>query len=86
MTTFKLISTMEAADRLGVSASYLNKLRVQGGGPPFVKMGARVGYDPDDLSKWIASQKLNSTSGTSALARRAAARRKAQRLAAGSGV
>ena len=58
----KLLSTVEAADRLGVSSSYLNKLRVTGGGPPFVKIGARVAYDPADLGRWLEAQKRSSTS------------------------
>ncbi|ODT87798.1 helix-turn-helix domain-containing protein [Phenylobacterium sp. SCN 70-31] len=57
----KLLSTVEAADRLGVSSSYLNKLRVTGGGPPFVKIGARVAYDPADLSAWLEAQKRTTT-------------------------
>lgn len=61
MDANKLISTAEVADRLGVSASYLNKLRITGGGPTFVKIGARVGYDQQDLSAWIESQKRRST-------------------------
>jgi len=62
MTEHKLLSVTQAADHLGVSASYLNKLRVTGGGPPFVKMGARVSYDLADLSAWIEAQKRSSTS------------------------
>ena len=58
----KLLSTGEAAERLGVSSSYLNQLRVKGGGPAFVKMGARVAYDPSDLAAWLESQKQRSTS------------------------
>jgi len=62
--TRKLLSTAEAADQLGVSASYLNKLRLTGGGPTFVKLSARVCYDPSDLSAWIEAQKRRSTSDT----------------------
>lgn len=61
MPELRLISTPDAADRLGVSASYLNKLRVTGGGPPFVKIGARVAYDPADLAVWLEGQKRQST-------------------------
>lgn len=58
----KLLSTVEAADRLGVSASFLNKARVTGGGPPFVKIGARVAYDQADLAAWLDTQKRTTTS------------------------
>jgi hypothetical protein len=61
MDALTLLSTVEAAGRLGVSASYLNKLRVTGGGPPFVKIGARVAYDPADLATWLDAQKRTST-------------------------
>ena len=52
-----------AADRLGVSVSYLNKLRLSGEGPIYVKLGARrVAYDPADLSAWINGCRRASTS------------------------
>ncbi|OXE35659.1 MAG: hypothetical protein CGW95_12545 [Phenylobacterium zucineum] len=58
----KYLNVNEAADRMGVSVSYLNKLRLtEGDGPPFVKMGARVVYDPADLAAWAESQKQRST-------------------------
>ena len=42
-----------AAKALGVSASYLNQLRVRGGGPPYAKIGKRiVVYDEADLREW----------------------------------
>jgi molybdenum cofactor biosynthesis enzyme MoaA len=54
----------EAARHLKVSASYLNKLRLTGGGPVYAKLGAKVVYDPDDLAKWVQSRKQTSTSDT----------------------
>jgi hypothetical protein len=64
----RLLSVSEAADRLGVSISYLNKLRVSGDGPPFVKIGTRVVYDPADLVAWLQGQKRVSTGVQGALA------------------
>lgn len=61
-TTPKLLNVNEAAERLGVSTSYLNKLRLTGGGPAFVKLGARVSYDPGDLAAWLDANKRRSTS------------------------
>ncbi|MDO8379217.1 AlpA family transcriptional regulator [Phenylobacterium sp.] len=61
--TPKLLNVNEAAERLGVSVSYLNKMRLTGAGPPFVKLGARVCYDQPDLSAWIEGQKRRSTAG-----------------------
>lgn len=60
--TLRLLSVNEAAERLGVSVSYLNKMRLTGSGPSFVKLGARVCYDQADLTSWIEGQKRRSTS------------------------
>lgn len=65
----RMLSTAEAADHLGLSVAYLMKLRVQGGGPVFVKAGStRVTYDPADLASWIESNKRRSTSDQGAAA------------------
>ena len=58
----KLENVNQAAERLGVSVSYMNKMRLVGGGPRFIKMGARVLYDPADLLAWLEAQKRCSTS------------------------
>lgn len=58
----RLLSTIEAANHLGLSAAYLTKKRITGGGPAFVKLGARVSYDPADLDAWVAANKRRSTS------------------------
>ena len=64
----KYLSVNEAADRLCVSVSYLNKLRLTDGeGPPFLKMGSRVVYDPADLAAWAESQKQRSTRSPAAI-------------------
>lgn len=67
VTLPKLLDVAQAADHLGVSVGYMNKLRLRGGGPAFVKMGARVGYDPADLAAWIEASKRSSTSDTGRL-------------------
>ena len=51
----------DAARLLGVSKSWLNRLRVVGGGPLFVKLGRRVVYDPADLQAWAAQNKRSNT-------------------------
>jgi predicted DNA-binding transcriptional regulator AlpA len=62
----RLLNVAEAAQRLGVSVSYLNKLRLTGGGPHFIKLGARrVVYDPSDLAAWVAQCRRTSTSSRS---------------------
>jgi predicted DNA-binding transcriptional regulator AlpA len=55
------LSTAEAADWLGLSAGYLNKLRTVGDGPPFVKIGRKVMYRPEDLEAWRAQRVKRST-------------------------
>lgn len=64
----KLLNVNEAAERLGLSVSYLNKKRLSGGGPAFVKIGSAVKYDPADLLDWVAGQKRLSTSDPGATA------------------
>jgi len=43
----------EAADYLGLSVSTLNKWRVTGDGPKFVKLGRAVAYRISDLHEWL---------------------------------
>lgn len=51
-----------AAAHTGLSTSTLNKLRVFGGGPVFMKLGRRVAYDVADLDAWMAARRRRSTS------------------------
>lgn len=52
----------EAAAYVGLSVSTLNKLRVFGGGPAFLKLGRRVVYDSRDLNDWLECGRRRSTS------------------------
>jgi hypothetical protein len=61
-----LLNVAEAADYLRCSASYLNKIRVTGGGPVFVKIGARVLYTRADLDRFINQKRQKSTAKTKA--------------------
>ena len=47
---------------LGVSSSKLEKLRVYGGGPPYVKIGRAVRYRLEDLDHWVECRLQDSTS------------------------
>ena len=58
----KKLSTAQAAEYLGLGKSTLDKLRIAGGGPPFIKIGSRVLYDVDDLDAWLVQHKRASTS------------------------
>ena len=63
MQTNPIRLTVQAASRhVGLSASTLNKLRVFGGGPVFLKLGRRVVYDETDLDAWLAMKRRRSTS------------------------
>jgi len=57
----RLVKTTQAAEILGVSASQLAKLRVYGGGPEFIKLGASVLYEIDALEAWLALNRCRST-------------------------
>lgn len=57
-----ILSTTEAAERLGLSRSTLEKLRVSGRGPAFVKLGHTVRYRPADMEQWLLDCRVTSTS------------------------
>ena len=54
--------TKEAANYLAMAKSTLEKKRLTGHGPKFIKMGRSVVYDVHDLDEWAESQKFSSTS------------------------
>jgi excisionase family DNA binding protein len=58
----ELLTTEEAAAVLRCSESSLNKWRVTGNGPRFVRVGSRVRYSRADLADFIADQTRTSTS------------------------
>ncbi|WP_426615726.1 helix-turn-helix transcriptional regulator [Bradyrhizobium sp. McL0616] len=52
------IRVKEAAEYLGLSKSFLDKARIYGGGPTFMRFGTAVVYSTDDLDAWAASRKV----------------------------
>jgi excisionase family DNA binding protein len=64
----KKLNTPQAAEYLGLGKSTLDKLRVAGGGPAFIKIGKRVVYDPADLDAWFAAHRRTSFSESDASA------------------
>ena len=58
-----VVPAVEAARRLGLSQSTLAKLRLNGNGPVYCKLGRRVLYRPADLAEWLAKNRRRSTSG-----------------------
>lgn len=61
-----LLTTVEAAAYLRLSPRTLERFRVEGTGPKFLKAGggkrARVLYEPEELRNWLAGFAFNSTS------------------------
>ncbi|OPZ79906.1 MAG: Helix-turn-helix domain protein [Actinobacteria bacterium ADurb.Bin444] len=55
--------TRSAAEYLGLSPKTLEKLRWQGGGPAYYRLGG-VRYLQDDLDEWRESRRRTSTSDT----------------------
>jgi excisionase family DNA binding protein len=58
----RLLTQREAAGVLRLSQRTLERLRVAGGGPVYVKAGRLVRYREADLEAWINSRVVASTS------------------------
>ena len=60
------LTTVEAADFVRLSPRTLERLRVEGTGPRFIKAGrgkrTRVLYRPADLQEWLETNVYQSTS------------------------
>lgn len=52
----------DAAEYIGLSVSFLNKARVTGKGPVYLKLGSKVIYEIADLDTWLNSHRRTSTS------------------------
>lgn len=63
MTISIYLRTPEAASRIGLAASTLEKMRVRGDGPSYLRLTPRrVVYAVDILDAWARSREFNSTS------------------------
>jgi hypothetical protein len=58
----RLLTTHEAALALRLSERTLERLRVSGDGPAFLKLGKRVLYRECDLESWVVGQRRSNTS------------------------
>jgi predicted DNA-binding transcriptional regulator AlpA len=56
------LRTPAAADYLGYAESTLEKKRLTGDGPPFIRLGRVIVYDTRDLDTWLAARRAQSTS------------------------
>ncbi len=61
-TQERLLTTIEAAEILQLSKAHLDKLRLVGGGPRFVRLGRAVRYRAADLQAWVEANIVASTS------------------------
>ena len=58
-----VLSTNQVAELTQLSIPMLQRMRSDGTGPPFVKLGSRrVGYRKSDVEAWLASRVVRSTS------------------------
>lgn len=61
----RYLTTVEAADFVRLSPRTLERLRVQGTGPKFIKVGpgkrAKVLYRAEDLQEWLSATVYRST-------------------------
>jgi predicted DNA-binding transcriptional regulator AlpA len=61
-TNSEFVDVAEVAKRLDISVSFLNKARLYGDGPPYVKIGRNVRYDWPETLEWARSKTRSSTS------------------------
>jgi excisionase family DNA binding protein len=60
--TEEFLTPKQAAAYLRVSKSYLDKLRVYGGGPRFLRFGRKILYRQSELNLWAEERCFGSTS------------------------
>ena len=56
------LSTRGAAKYSGLGFSTLAKLRLQGTGPVYTKVGAKILYNTIDIDAWLQSKRVANTS------------------------
>jgi predicted DNA-binding transcriptional regulator AlpA len=57
-----VVTAKTAARLVGLAESTLAKLRLNGNGPVYCKLGRRVVYRPGDLEQWLQSRTARDTS------------------------
>ena len=62
----RYLTTAQAAEILSLSARTLERMRIDGSGPPFLKAGggkrSRVLYALTDIEAWLSGHRFGSTS------------------------
>ncbi len=60
--TDRLLTPDAAGAVLGIARQTLARWRVEGKGPPFIKLGSRVAYRRATLDAWVLERERRSTS------------------------
>lgn len=60
-TRAKLLTSRQAAERLGISRSRLDALRREPTGPEWGRFEGAIRYDIDELDTWARQQKARTT-------------------------
>lgn len=58
-----VLDTHEASEYVGPSVSWLQKARLLGVGPPFVKVGSRIVYRRQALDAWLRANEYQPSGG-----------------------
>ena len=61
-----LLNTQSAAPQLGIKTNTLEKMRMSGAGPTFLKIGRKVLYRQQDLDAFLEANLRQSTSDKAA--------------------
>ncbi len=69
-----LFSTAQASQYVGMARQTLARLRVEGSGPAYFKLGSKVAYRRSTLDAWLAERVRRSTSDDVGARARLAAR------------
>jgi predicted DNA-binding transcriptional regulator AlpA len=62
-----LLTTKDVESLWGISKSTLDKLRLTGDGPVFIKRGSSVFYLRESVERWLTSKQRRSTSDTGSM-------------------
>jgi excisionase family DNA binding protein len=63
MTQEPLLTTIEVSEYLGVPVSTIHRWRYVGTGPPAIRIGRHLRFDPDELADWISRQRDSAQDG-----------------------
>jgi predicted DNA-binding transcriptional regulator AlpA len=70
--TSQLLTEAQAAELLQMKAQTLNKWRMRGRGPRYLKLSKKIRYDRADVAAWIAKNAVDPEKQTTKRRRRSA--------------